>query len=217
MTSAMILALAQLAVMIATPAPTTNACAAYPNKMGICNERLARWLPQDTDAFDAWQRGVARLNTPPDPFVIVQNGKTIAFPEGTGLERRGRPFNEGVDAADPVHHIVFVHTTCCGADYRVLGRTDGPAPDPLPQADLSSVQTRSGVRLGMHADEVVARLGRTRMYRNPERPGITFLGYTSDKKRSPGSVGDAAGHCPYAMLIALQNDRVVSIALEQSC
>jgi hypothetical protein len=214
---ALLAAIAFFGASSAAPVPMANACAAYPNKVGICNERLARWLPPDTHAFDAWGRGVARLNTPPDPFVIIRNGEAIDFPAGTALERPGRPFNMGIDAADPVHHIVFVHTLCCGADYRVLGRTYGAPPDRLPEADLSSVQTRSGVRLGMHASEVVARLGRTRLYRKPGRPGMTFLGYTSDKKPSPEGGGDVGGHCPSAMLIALLNDRVVSIALEQSC
>jgi hypothetical protein len=200
--------------------PTVDACAAYPNKMGICNEHLARWLPPDTDAFDSWRRGFARLKTPSDPFVFGRNGKAVEFPAGSGLEHSSEDgMSMGVDAVDLVHHIVFVHTACCGADYRVLGRTEGPPPLRLPAADLSRVQTRSGIRLGMRASEVIARLGWTRMYRTPGRPGMTFLGYTSDEKPATAlnAVSDVGEHCPDAMLVALRDDRIVSIVLEHSC
>jgi len=208
---------------LATPMPMTDddrACSAIPRKTEYCNPRLARWLPHDFHAFDGWRRGDARLNTPPDRFVIVHEAKALDFPESTRLERKTEgPATMGVEAVDPVHHRVFMHTYCCGAEYRMLATTTGPAPARLPVADLSGVRTRGGIRLGLSSREVIAKRGWTRRYRLAGRPGMTFMDYvTMQKKAASGNdIELYAGHCPDGMLIALRNDRVVSIALEQSC
>jgi hypothetical protein len=216
----------------ATPVPVSNgerACEQFPRKWDYCNGPLALWIPRDTDpfdAFDAWRRGAARTGTPSDPFVDSKHRTTVDFPEDgrplkppPGFEGTNLANLMGVHAADPVHHIVFMHEYCCGAEYRVLERTTGPAPVRLPVADLSGVHTRSGIRLGMHERDVVARLGRTHRYRMAGHPGLAFLGYTSIRRPAGAAAGapDEGGHCPYAMLFALRDDHVVSIAWEQSC
>jgi len=220
---ALITVLALAIGMLSTPVPPTaddSACSAIPSKTDYCNPRLARWLPHDLDAFDGWRRGDARLNTPPDPFVLVRAGKSRDFPESTPVQHNVEgPATMGVFAADPVHHIVFMRTYCCGAGYQMLARTTGAAPVRLPLADLSGVRTRRGLHLGMSAREVVAKLGWTIRYRLAGRPSMTFMDYVTERKPfgPKPEVERYAGHCPYGMLIALRDDRVVSIALEQSC
>lgn len=187
-----------------------------------CSEALGAWLPTFGEAADPWRRDQATRITRRDGFVYEnEKPRTADFlgfngpSDGTFFVYGSAGPPKGHVVYDARHHIAFYQQGCCGGSDVVAAAGVSAPPKRLVDKDLTNLHTVRGVRLGMHAIDVMKIYGPSALIDVTGHSDLKMLAYTTWPPSK--TIVMVHGPCGQFQDFYFKQDRLILIQLGNGC